>query len=166
MLFNPVDSTWTMGMEFGNVKQATRIHAASMYQDSSTGKKNDVKILRNKRIVDRLSCHEIHIDSKEYASILWVTNDFNFNLWRIYKLLSHCGMMGEFVGKGDWFLWANKKGMILEVTSTSKSTGESYTMSITEINEGVLNSSLFSLAGYKISDIPEGQHCGPVVEGK
>ena len=166
VIFSPADSTWTMGMEFGNVKQATRIHAASMYRDSSEEKKINIKTTRAKCNLEGFQCHEVIVESEDYKATIWVAESLDFNLCKIYKMLDHCGMMRDFVGTGDWFLWPNKKGMILEVNSTKKSTGESYVMSITQLKEDIVDNSLFNLAGYKISDIPEGQHCGPIVEGK
>src|SRR5258708_31762987 len=52
VLFDPVDSTWTMGIEFTNVKQATRIHAAAMFRDSTEKKKITVKVTREKRLIE------------------------------------------------------------------------------------------------------------------
>jgi len=166
VLFDPADSTWTMGLEFSKVKQGTRIHAASMFKDSTEENKIRVKSSGKKRIIAGHTCHEVLTQSDTYSSVIWVTDDFNFNLCRLYKMLAHCGMMGSQVGKGDWFLWKQKKGMILEVVSRKNSSGESCTLTITQLKEGVINSSFFSFAGYKISDIPEGQHCGPVAEEK
>jgi hypothetical protein len=166
VLFNPSDSTWTMGMEFSKVKQATRIHAASLFSDSSEHKKITVKTTGHKSPVSGFNCHEVLIESDEYKSVLWIADDLNFNLSRLYKMLAHCGMMGDLVGKGDWFLWKPKKGMVLQANVTKKLTGESYTMTISGLTNAITNPSLFSLTGYRISDIPEGQHCGPITDGK
>jgi len=43
-------------------------------------------------------------------------------------------MIGEFVRKGDWFMNRSLKSMVLEVSSKEKSTGRSYTMNITQVN--------------------------------
>ena len=74
--------------------------------------------------------------------------------------------MSEFVRNGDWYKFNKINGMILEVTSKNKSTGESYTMSISEIKTGVINNTFFSINGFLISDIPEGQNCGVKVTEK
>lgn len=166
VMFNPSDSTWIMAMEFGNVKQATRIHAAAMFRDSLKNQKLEIKTSKEKKIIEGFHCYHVTIESKEYASSLWVTDEIQFNLPWIYRLLAHCGMMSDFIVRSDWFLWKKNKGMILEVTSVKKETGESYTMNISWLQPGVINQSAFNLDGYKISDIPEGLNCGPVTETK
>ncbi|MEP7168792.1 MAG: hypothetical protein ABI855_05425, partial [Bacteroidota bacterium] len=95
-----------------------------------------------------------------------ITPDINFNLSKTYKLLCHCGLMGEFAEKGNWYLMKKPKGMVLEVTSKRKNNGSAYTMNISAIQPGIISEKLFNLSGFKFSDIPEGQNCGAVVKGK
>ena len=90
--------------------------------------------------------------------------EIKYNLGYMYKLLSHCGLMGEFVSKGDWFTYKKMDGMVLEVTSKNKSTNQTYTMNISNIQPGIVNESFFSTKGFRISDIPEGQSCGVSVK--
>jgi hypothetical protein len=73
-------------------------------------------------------------------------------------------MMSDVVRKGDWFMEKNIKGMILEVISTKKSNGEMYTMKISNIIPGNINKTFFNISGFRISDIPEGQNCGGVID--
>ena len=73
-------------------------------------------------------------------------------------------MLSKHIQRGDWYLAKNINGMILEVTSRKKSTGETYMMYLTNIKAGEINSRLFDISGYRISDIPEGQNCGAVME--
>ena len=106
------------------------------------------------------------MESDEYLSEAWLTNQYRFNVCYIYKLLSHCGLMSGYVKNGDWYYWKNTNGMILEVTTTKKKTGESYTMSISNLNVGDTKQTQFSTKGFKIADIPEGQSCGPRMDEK
>lgn len=166
VMFNPVDSTWIMMMEIRNIKQGTRIHRAAMYRDTTKEIKTKTVETRLKRNIGGYDCKKIIRETKYYYTELWITDQINYNICTAYKLLSHCGMMSENVRKGDWFNFKNKKGMILEITTKNKLTGDSYTISISQLKLNEINPKLFDMAGFKISDIPEGQNCGPVVEGK
>jgi hypothetical protein len=166
VIFNTADSTWIMAMEFGNIKQGTRIHAASMYRDSGEQKKVSIKSIKFQKQVEGFNCHQVIVSTAQYISKLWVTDEIDFNICRIYKLLSHCGMMSDFVEKGDWYFMKKNKGMIMEVVSTDLLTGEIHTMKVTQLSQDNVNQSMFNITNYKISDIPEGQHCGPVTQEK
>ena len=75
-------------------------------------------------------------------------------------------VVSEFMRKGDWFYWHNDKGMILEVISRNKESGENYSMTISDIKKDVVNEKAFDMIGFKISEIPEGQNCGVKMEDK
>jgi len=168
VLFSPADSTWTMTISFNRVKQGTRIHAAAMYRDTAVFKPR-LRMTNSSRLINGLKCRKYIIESKDYIAEIWVTDQYIYNIAFIYKLLSHCGMMGEFVSQGDWFMSKEIKGMIMEIHSVRKSAGkvnQSYTITISQLNPGAPDHTLFNLDGFKISDIPEGQHCGPVETGK
>jgi len=164
VLFNPQDSTWTMLMEYVNTKIGTRIHAAAMFRDSTKVSKMKMKSSAARRTIAGYSCKKIILESDAYRSEVWLTNQFNFDLCYLYKLMNHCGLMSEYVRHGDWFTWKNSRGMIIEVTSANKKSGESYTMNISMIKPGIINESLFNTKGFKISEIPEGQNCGVPVK--
>ena len=167
VLFDMKDSTWTMLMEFNKVKQGSRIHAADMFREKKKSKINiEAHSTNIKKLIDGYNCNKIIIDTDKYHSEIWVTDKIDFNLGKIYLLLSHCGMMNEYVRKGDWFLFETKKQMILEVTSKSKLTGDAYTLQITDIHPKEINPHFFETNGFRISDIPEGQNCGVVVDDK
>ena len=166
VLFNPNDSTWIMMMQYNQVKQGTKIHAAKMFNDTIKPELFKIKKTKEKRNVSGHVCKKIILTSDKYISEVWTTEELKLNLSYIYKLLSHCGLMSEFVRNGDWYKFNKINGMILEVTSKNKSTDESYTMSISEIKTGVINNTFFSINGFLISDIPEGQNCGVKVTEK
>ena len=166
VLFNPTDSTWIMLMEIGNIKQGTRIHRAAMYRDTTKEVKTKMVSTRLKRAINGYNCKKIIIETKEYLTELWITDQINYSICNSYKLLCHCGMINENVRKGDWFERKNLKGMILEITSKNKITRESYSVFISELKPNFISPKLFDLSGYKLSDIPEGQNCGPVSAGK
>ena len=75
-------------------------------------------------------------------------------------------MVNDNLRKGDWYLWHAVKGMILEVNSKNKDTGELYNMKISNIVPGFFDEKYFDINGFKISEIPEGQNCGVPMEGK
>ncbi len=164
VLFNPSDSTWTMLIEFNKIKQGSRIHAAAMYRDSIKHTSLIVKSTKEKRIIEGYQCSKIIFESDSSIAEGWVTKDINFDLCNIYRLLSHCGMMNEYIQKGEWYFSDKVKTMILELTSRNKSTGESYTLKITNVTPGNINKKFFNLDGFKISDIPEGLNCGVSIE--
>ena len=164
VLFNPKDSTWTMLLSFNNVKQGSRVHRADMFRDRADSINFKVIYTKQKKAVEGFICKKIIIESSRYISELWITKNLSFDLTFIYKLLNHCGMMGEIVRKGDWYKWNDFKGMILEVKSTKKSNGETYTLRISQIKRGVIDPALFTTTGFRISEIPEGQNCGPIKE--
>ncbi len=103
VLFDPVDSLWTMLIEFNDNRQGTRIHAASMFRDTAIAKIIKITRTKEKRNIEGYKCNKIILESNRYISELWVTEQIRFNLGYIYKLLSHCGMMSDMVRKGDWF---------------------------------------------------------------
>ncbi len=161
VLFNPTDSTWIMLMAIGNVKQGTKIHRAMMYRDSTLNQKEIVKSAKVSKIISNLKCYKTIRETDTFITEYWITNEYTFNICKVYKLLSHCGMMSESIRKGDWFNWKNPKGMIIEITTKNKLSGDSYTVSLSQIKLNDINLQLFNLSGYKISEIPEGQNCGP-----
>ena len=161
VLFNPTDSTWIMLMAIGNVKQGTKIHRAMMYRDSTLNQKEIVKSTKVAKIISNLKCYKTIRETDTFITEYWITNEYTFNICKVYKLLSHCGMMSESIRKGDWFNWKNSKGMIIEITTKNKLSGDSYTVSLSQIKLNDINLQLFNLSGYKISEIPEGQNCGP-----
>ncbi len=166
VLFNPADSTWMMLMAIGNVKQGTKIHRAMMYRDSTLDQKEILKFTKISRIISNLKCYKTIRETDTYITEYWITMEYTFNVCKVYKLLSHCGMMSESIRKGDWFNWKNPKGMIVEITTKNKLSGDFYTVALSQIKFNAINLQLFNLAGYKISEIPEGQNCGPVVKEK
>ena len=164
VLFDPADSTWIMMMAYNNVKQAVRVHASSMFRDSVPPKKVVFKKTNIEKVIEGYKCKKYTLESENYFSEIWVTEQVEFNLNKVYTLLSHCGMTGDLVRKGDWFRQKKIRGMILEVRTTNKSTGSNYTVKITQIKSGIIEEALFKLTGFRISDIPEGQNCGAVLE--
>jgi hypothetical protein len=166
VLFDSVDSSWTMIMQFNNVNQATRICAAAMFRDTAKLQLPKIIPTKDKQTIYGYFCKKYITESDDYHAELWVTDKINFNLFKIYELLSHCGMMTDFVRKGDWYRLRKIKGMVMQVKSVKKETGETYSVSISEIKPGIVTDSLFSLKGFRISEIPEGQSCGPTVVGK
>ena len=166
VLFNPSDSTWIMMIGYNQVKQGSRIHASSMFKDTMI--KNDLSVIKTKEIqlIEGYRCKKINIESSKYSAEAWVWDKFTFDLCKMYRLLSHCGMMSDFVRKGDWYLSKKIDGMILRITSRNKLTGEEYTMNISQLKPKIYNDSLFSTEGYKIANIPEGLNCGIVKEEK
>lgn len=162
VMFNPVDSTWLMLMEIGNIRQGTKIHRAAMYRDTIKEEKSKYLITKEHRIIAGYDCKKCVRISNLYTSDLWITEQLNFDISNGYRLLSHCGMMGEIVRKGDWYNFKNKKGMILEVTSKNKVSGETYTIGVSAVKPNQADEKLFNVNAYKLSDIPEGQNCGPV----
>lgn len=166
VVFNPGDSTWTMLMSFNNVKQGSRIHRSEMYRQLPEEKKIKTTLTKEKRKIEGYDCKRLVVESKNYKADLWFTEELKFNVCRIYKLLSHCAMMNDVFRRGDWFYSQIAKGMIVEVTSLKKSTGEYYTLNITEIKPGVIDPLLFTTKDFRISDIPEGQNCALPAEEK
>ena len=163
ILFTPADSTWTMIMHLNKVKEAVRVHANAMFRDTMKQQKINVKTTSEKKIIAGYSCKKVIIESDSSYDTAWITSEINFNLSKFYKLLCHCGLMGEYAEKGSWYLMKKPKGMVLEVTSKNKSNGHTGTLTISQIQPGVISKKLFDLEGFRFSDIPEGQNCGPMV---
>jgi hypothetical protein len=162
VLFNNNDSTWTMLMSFNKVKQGTRIKANAMYRDTMKHRKISTKMTKEKKIIQGYNCNKMIVESEKYFADVWTTNEIKFDLCRVYRLLSHCGMMNKSISNGDWFMVKSLKNIVMEVTSKNKSTGMTYTMMVTELKPNVTDTSQFASKGFLISDIPEGQSCGPM----
>ncbi len=159
VVFRPADSTWTMLISFNNIKQGTRIHGAAMYRDTIRHRAFTMKSTNEKKVIEGFNCKKIIVESENYSAEIWVTNSINFDLCKVYRLLSHCGMMSDVVRKGDWFMNRKLKSMVMEVVSTNKNSGQNYKMKISGINKSI-KPDFFETNGFKISNIPEGQNCG------
>jgi hypothetical protein len=161
ILFDPADSSWLMLMELNSIKQGARIHRAAMFRkdDNFAVKAERTGIIKS---VNGYKCRKYILKSADYISEIYITDQLNFDLGHIYKMLCHCGMIDDDVKKGDWYKW-NKKGMVLEV-DTKSNDGQFYTVSISMIKQGITDMSMFNIKGFRISEIPEGQNCGPVTE--
>jgi hypothetical protein len=159
VVFDPADSTWTMLISFNKVKQGTRIHAAAMFRDTATHKPVQITKTKETKLIGKYLCKKMIVESEKYIAEVWYSDKIKFNLCGVYRLLSHCGMMSDVVRSGDWFTNRNLKTMVMEVTSTNKSTNLSYKMNISQVNHHV-DSSFFDTKGFRIANIPEGQNCG------
>jgi hypothetical protein len=166
ILFSPADSTWTMIMQLNSVKEAVRIHSNAMFRDIMKSKEIKIKETSEEKIIAGYQCRKIIIESEDFLDEAWIAPELKFNICKVYKLLCHCGLMDEFAQKGNWYLMKKPKGMVLEVTSRKKASGETVTIGITEIKPGIVKKELFDLKGFKFSDIPEGQNCGMTVKEK
>jgi hypothetical protein len=162
ILYNMADSTWLMLMSYNKVKQGTRIKAAAMFRDTMQSPSVKIKAVREEKIIEGYTCKKIIAESKSDSAILWVTADINFDVCRLYKMLAHCGMMSGSLDEGTWYYAKKLKGMVLEVTSINRKTKESYSMNISSFKPNEVQYDFFDLEGYKISNIPEGQSCGPM----
>jgi hypothetical protein len=159
VVFIPVDSTWTMLISFNKIKQGTRVHGAAMYRDTMKHRDFSVLSTRETKIIDGYHCKKIIVESEKFTADVWVTKEINFDLCKIYRITSHCGMMNDIVRKGDWFNNRKLKSMVLEVVSTEKKTGQSYSIKISQISPAI-DPSQFDTENFKIADIPEGENCG------
>jgi hypothetical protein len=159
VVFIPGDSTWTMMISFNKIKQGTRIHGAAMYRDTMKHRSFTIRQTNEKKQIEGYKCLKLIVESEKYIADVWITDSINFDLCKIYRLASHCGMIGDFVRKGDWFMNKTLKSMVLEVHSKEKSTGKFYDMQITRLNNSFAEE-MFTTAEFKIADIPEGQNCG------
>ena len=166
VVFNPKDSTWTMLLSFNNVKQGSRVHRSEMFLMRDSVQAIKVKNTGSTRIIEGYHCKKIIAESKNYTAEIWITKDFNFNVSLLYKLLTHCSMINDVVRKGDWYKQKILKGMIMEVTSVKKTTGETYTVSLSSVIPNEIDPALFNSKDFRIADIPEGQNCGVSTEEK
>jgi hypothetical protein len=159
IIFTPTDSTWTMLISFNKIKQGTRIHAAAMFRDTVKQTKVTIRETKEEKKIEGYKCKKLTIDSEKYKEDVWYTEQINFDLCGVYRLLSHCGMMSDVVRAGDWFMTRSLQFMIMEATSFNKSTRQEYTMKITGVTKSI-DYSFFDIDNFKIAEIPEGQNCG------
>lgn len=164
ILYNEVDSTWLMLIGYNKVKQATLIHARAMFSNKMKSPVVITKPTGEKKVISGYTCMKYITVSENDSAVVWASQDLQFDLGRLYKMLSHCGMMSSYVDEGTWFYSRKIKGMVLEVTSFTKKTGAFYTMNISDIRPNEINESYFDISGYRISNIPEGENCGPAAK--
>lgn len=164
IVFNALDSTWTMCMEFNNVKQGTRMRTQKMAGKEVAIKPSHLKTINSKIKSGMYAAEKKVCQTKTSTDTLDVTQQFNFDVPKHYQLLCHCGLINISLRKGSWYHIKKNKGMIVTAKSFDKLNNNSYTVSITNIKPGDINPDLFNLKGFKISDIPEGQSCGPMVK--
>ncbi|MEO8086726.1 MAG: hypothetical protein ABI763_07900 [Bacteroidota bacterium] len=162
IIYNLLDSSWLMLLSYNNVKQATRIHANAMFSDKMVVPKVSMRLTHETKLIDGYRCDKYIIESEKDSAVVWVAAEFNFDLCKLYKMLAHCGMMSSYVDDGTWYFAKQIRGMVLEVTSYSKSNGTSYSMLISGIQQNEIIIPYFDLAGYKITDIAPGENCGQV----
>ncbi len=164
LIFNPADSTWLMLMAINKIKQGTLVHKASMFRDSLFT--NNLRLIKtkNKKTIEGYNCIKYIINDDKYSTELWVAKSLNYNVSKMYSLLRHCGMISDFSKTGNWYKKNEIEGMILEVNSVDKHTNTSYSIKISEIKQGVVLNDYFDTSNFKISEIPEGQNCGVVID--
>ena len=163
VIYNFSDSSWTMAMSIKDIKQGTKMGAKMMYKDSCKSKEIKIKRFKNNEIISGKEFKKIIIQKDEYDTELWITNQYNYDISKMYELLLHNGLMNPILKKGKWYEYHIKKGMIVKVKTINKTTGENYSFTIENIKQGAINQSIFDLRGYKISVIEEGQNCGVVI---
>lgn len=164
ILFNALDSTWTMCMEFNDVKQGTRMRTKNMVGKEVSFKPSQLKKLNTTSSSGSYVADKMVFETKAAIDTLAITQQVNFDLPKHYALLSHCGLINISLRKGNWYNIKKSKGMVTYVKSVDGKSNNSYTVSITNIKPGNINPALFSTKGFKISDIPEGQSCGPMTK--
>ena len=164
ILFNAKDSTWTMCMEFNDVKQGTRMRTKKMAGKEVAFKPAQLKSLQTFEIIDIYTATSMVYKTPTVTDSLAVIQEYNFDLPKYYTMLSHCGLVNISLRKGNWYNNKKNKGMIVRAKSIDKKTNTHYTVTITKIKQGDINPALFSTKGYKITDIPEGQSCGPMTK--
>lgn len=164
ILFSAKDSTWTMAMAFNNVKQATRMRTKNMEGKETPLNPKALKPVSGTYTSEHYAVTKLVYDSKECTDSISTISTIAFDLPCYYTMLCHCGLVNQSLRKGRWHTLKKSRGMIIYARSFDKKSGELYTVSISDIKHGDINPSLFSLEGFKISDIPEGQSCGPMVK--
>ncbi len=163
VLFDFIDSSWTMVMAIKNIKQGTKIKATKMYKDSCDSKKINLKQIKGQEIISGLKCRKLLITNSDYESEVWITDQYNYDASKLYELMLHCGLMNPILKKGKWYEYhLRKKGMIIKVKTKNKIIDEYYIMQLDQIKQGKINYSDFDISGYKISVIEEGKNCGAV----
>ncbi|CAN5688365.1 hypothetical protein BH11BAC1_BH11BAC1_18790 [soil metagenome] len=162
IIYNLLDSSWLMLLSYNNVKQATRINATAMFSDKMIVPKVKILLTGETKMIDGNSTKKYIIESETDSAVAWIAAGMNFDIGNLYKMLAHCGMMNSYVDDGTWYYAKKIRGMVLEVTSYSKTNGTSYSMFVTGIQPNEIIVPYFDLAGYKITDIPPGENCGQV----
>ncbi len=164
ILFNAADSTWLMCMEFNDVKQATRMRTKNMAGKEKKLNTKNLKTISRKNKIQNYYADKMAYQTKNGADTMLITEEHNFDFPKHYELLCHCGLVNISLRKGNWYGLKNKKGMVVYAKSTDKKTGNTYAVTVSEIKPGQVNPALFSTTGFKITDIPEGQSCGPMTK--
>jgi hypothetical protein len=164
ILYNLADSSWLMLMQYNKIKQGTRIQAKAMFRDTMPTPPVRTKSMKEEKIIEGYRCRKYVTVSETDSAVIWIAPDLKFDLGRLYKMLSHCGMMKAYIDQGTLYYSKNMKGMALEVYSVNKKTGVSYTMRISEVMPDEINMTFFDLTGFKIADIAEGENCGSVAK--
>ena len=163
VLFDFNDSSWTMVMAIKNIRQGTKIMSRKMYRDSCSIKKINKKEVKEPEIISGLKCKKIIITNAGFESEVWITDQYNYDLSKMYELMLHCGLMDPMLKKGKWYEYhIRKKGMIIKVRTQNKETGENYSLQIDHIRPGNISPIAFDLKDYKISIIEEGKNCAAV----
>jgi len=162
IMFSPTDSTWTMLMSFNKVKQGTRIKAPAMYRDDKPLKDYNIRSTNSRKTIDSIKCVKVIVETNRNIAEIWMAEKIKFDLAGSYFLLSHCGMIGDVVRNGDWYRVASLDKMIMEVKNTDKKSGETYSLKVSQLNHNKPGNEYFTTEGFLISDIPEGQSCGPI----
>ena len=164
ILYDMADSSWLMLISYNKVKQGTRIKASAMFRDTMASPVVKIKSVREQKMIEGFHCRKFISESKSDSAVLWITTEVNFDLSKLYKMLTHCGMMSGSLDEGTWYYAKDLKGMVLEVTSVNRKTKESYTINISSFKPNEVRYDFFDLEGFKIADIPEGQSCGPMAK--
>ena len=103
ILFNALDSTWLMCMEFNDVKQATRMRTKNMAGKEINYNKKYLKSLQTKITAGNYTAEKMVYTTKQSTDTLAITRQLNFDLPKYYTLLCHCGLINISLREGKWY---------------------------------------------------------------
>ena len=150
LLLNTSDTTVSLLMSFGNYKRGTKLVPVKIRKHQET-----------KRIGSH-TAQRVTMDSKEYFSELWITPELSVDIFILYRMMTHCSLINRLALNGDWYQ-SGMPGTPLEIATRNKKTGKRYLVKVENLTAAAVASSVFDLAGYKISEIAPGQNCGTMV---
>ena len=93
ILYNLADSFWLMLMQYNNIKQGTHNQTKAMFRDTMASSHIRTKAMKAEKIIEGYRCIKFVVISETDSGVMWIAPDLKFDLGRLYKMLSHSGMI-------------------------------------------------------------------------
>lgn len=138
-------------MENNGQKMAMQVDAYDPATATSKVQNPKVTVTKETKTIDGMVCTKVIAETEENISTLWVTRDAGLSYQDLAKVInSSRGTPGS---REMLPALEGVSGFPIEIVSKNKAKDEPVVMNIKNISRGKVDQALFSMDGYKVSDM-------------